>query len=117
MYSLGAVFFHMLTGEPPPAEGPGQSLIAEKVGQPFRRVLQRMLATNPDERPTTGAALMLQLDAGRRNEPLPTYPLLLTRNALTDLLREGHIGGEDLGEAERFLLEELGGVEAEEVLW
>ena len=115
VYSLGAVFFHMLTAEPPPAEGPGQSLIAERVGQPFRRVLQRMLATNPDERPTTGAALMLQLDAGRRNEPLPTYPLLLTRNALTDLYRDGHIGDEDLEEAKGFLLEELGGVEAEEV--
>ena len=116
VYSLGAVFFHMLSGSEPPPEGPGQSLIVEKVGQPFLRVLQRMLATNPDERPRTGAELMLQLDAGRRIEPLPTYPLLLTRNALTDLWREGHVDGEDIEEAERFLVEELGGEEAEEVL-
>ena len=116
VYSLGAVFFHMLSGVEPPPEGPGQSLVAEKIDPPFRRVLQRLLATDPDERPSTGADLMLQLDAGRRKEPLPTYPLLLTRNALSDLSKEGHIGREDIPEAEAFLLEELGGEEAEEVL-
>ena len=116
VYSLGVVLFRMLSGAEPPPEGPGQALITEKIGQPFRRVLQRMLATSPDERPSTGAELMLQLDAGRRVEPLPTYPLLLTRNAMTDLWREGHIGSDDIEEAERFLVEELGGEEAEEVL-
>ena len=116
VYSLGAVFFRMLSGAEPPPEGPGQSLITERIRPPFRRVLQRMLATDPDERPSTGAELMLQLDAGRRNEPLPTYPLLLTRNALTDLSRDGHIEGESLEAAAQFLLEELGGEEAEEVL-
>lgn len=116
VYSLGAVFFHLLSGVEPPPEGPGQSLIAEKINPPFRRVLQRMLATDPGERPSTGSELMLQLDAGRQNESLPTYPLLLTRNALTDLSRDGHIGRKDLNEAKGFLLEELGGEEAEEVL-
>ena len=115
VYSLGAVFFHMLSGTEPPPEGPGESLIAEKIGPPFRRVLQRMLAGSPGERPSTGSELMLLLDAGRRNEPLPTYPLLLTWNALADLFKEGHIDREDITDAERFLLEELGGEEAEEV--
>ena len=115
VYSLGVVYFQILAGEPPPPEGPGESLIATKIRPPFRRVLQQMLATNPDERPSTGADLMLQLDAGRRSEPLPTYPLLLTRNAFADLLKEGHIGDESLDEATRFLLEELGGDEVEEV--
>ena len=116
VYSLGAVFFHMLSRAEPPPEGPGQSLIAEKIDPPFRRVLQRMLATDPDERPSTGSELMRLLDVGRRSEPLPTYPLLLTWNALNDLSGEGHIDGEDLEEAERFLLEELGGEDADEVL-
>lgn len=116
VYSLGAVFFHMLSGVEPPPEGPGQSLVAEKIDPPFRRVLQRLLATEPNERPSTGSELMRQLDAGRWNEPLPTYPLLLTWNALTDLSREGHIDHEDVEEAKRFLLEELGGEEAEEIL-
>ena len=115
VYSLGAVFFHMLSGGEPPPEGPGPPLIAERIGPPFRRVLQRMLAMDPRERPSTGADLMLQLDAGRRSEPLPTYPLLLTRNAFADLSSEGYIGAESVEEAGRFLLEELGGEEAEEV--
>ena len=116
VYSLGAVFFRILSRAEPPPEGPGQSLIAKKIDPPFRRVLQRMLATDPADRPSTGSELMRLLDAGRRSEPLPTYPLLLTWNALNDLLRAGHIDREDLGQAEQFLLEELGGEEAEEVL-
>ena len=115
VYSLGAVFFHMLSGVEPPPEGPSQSLVAEKIVRPFRLAVQRMLATDPGERPSTGADLMQQLDAGRRKEPLPTYPLLLTWNALTDLSRDGYIGAESVEEAEPFLLEELGGETAEEV--
>lgn len=115
VYSLGVVFFQMLSGVEPPPEGPGESMIAEKIDPPLRRVVQRMLATDPSQRPSTGSELMLQLDMGRRSEPLPTYPLLLTWNALSDLLRDGHIGREDPEEAEQFLKEELGGEEAEEV--
>lgn len=116
VYSLGAVFFHMLSGAEPPPEGPVQSLIDERTDPPFRRMLRRMLALDPDARPTAGSELMQLLDAGRRNEPLPTYPLLLTWTALTDLSMEGHIGREDIEEARRFLLDELGGEQAEEVL-
>ena len=115
VYSLGVVYFHLLSGAAPPPEGPGQSLIAETIRPPFRRALQRMLAGSPDERPRTGADLMRQLDAGRRSEPLPTYPLSLTGNAFADLYQDGYIEGESLEEAARFLVEELGGEEAEEV--
>lgn len=115
VYSLGTVFYHMLSREEPPPEGPNEILIGEKIGQPFRRALLRMLANSPEDRPSTGAQLMLHLDAGRRYETLPTYPLFLTRNALRDLSNDGHIYGESVEEAERFLLQELGGNEVEEV--
>ena len=115
VYSLGAVFFHMLSEEEPPPEGPGASLIEDKISRPFRRILTRMLADRPEARPRTGAELMSLLDVTRRHEKLPTYPLVLTHNAIRDLVNAGHIGGKGLAEAEHFLLDELGGEEVEEV--
>ena len=115
IYSLGAVFFHMLSGEEPPPDGPGASLIEDRIPGPFRRVLLCMLADRPEARPRTGTELKSLLDVTRRHEKLPTYPLILTRNAIRDLLNAGHIRGEDLAEAEQFLLDELGGEEVEEV--
>ena len=115
VYSLGAVFFYMLSGEVPPPEGPTASLVQDRIQGPFRRVLSRMLADRPEERPRTGAELMSQLDVTRRHEKLPTYPVILTRNAIRDLLTAGHIGGDGVSEAKQFLLEEFGGEEVEEV--
>ena len=105
----------MLSGEEPPPEGPDGRLIDERIDPPFRRVLRGMLAEQPEERPSTGAQLMSHLDVIRRHEQLPTYPVLLTRNAFADLLNEGHIGSEDVQEAAEFLREELGGDEVAEV--
>ena len=115
VYSLGAVFFYMLSGEAPPPEGPTVSLVQDRVQGPFRRVLSRMLAGRPEERPRTGAELMSQLDVTRRHEKLPTYPVILTHNAIRDLLSAGHIGDDGVSEAKQFLLEEFGGEEVEEV--
>ena len=115
VYSLGAVFFHLLTGEEPPPEGPGMSLIEDRISRPFQRVLLRMLADRPEDRPRTGAELMSQLEVTRRHEKLPTYPLILTHNAIRDLLNMDPLGGEDPAEAGQFLLEELGGRDVEEV--
>ena len=115
VYSLGALFFVMLSGEAPPPDGPTKSLIQEKVQAPFRSVLLKMLADRPEERPPTGAELMAQLDVVRRNEKLPAYRVILTHNAIRDLLNTGRIGGEGISEAKRFLMEEFGGEEVEEV--
>ena len=115
VYSLGAVFFYILSGEAPPPEGPTAPLVQDRIQGPLRSVLSRMLADRPEERPRTGAELMLQLDVTRRHELLPTYPVILTHTAIRDLLNAGHIGGEGISEAKQFLLEEFGGEEVEEV--
>ena len=114
VYSLGAVFYRMLSGEEPPPEGPGVSLVEDRVRRPFRRVLSHMLSDRPEERPPAGAELMSLLEVTRRHETLPTYTLVLTYSAIRDLLNAGHVRGENLAEARRCLLEELGGAEAEE---
>ena len=72
-----------------------------------------MLADRPKDRPPAGAELMSLLEVTRRHETLPTYTLVLTRNAIRDLRNAGHVRGEDLAEVSRCLLEELGGAEAE----
>ena len=115
VFSLGAVFYYMLSGEDPPPEGPTPSLVQDKLEGQFRRVVSSMLAESPEKRPRTGTELMARLDVTRRHEKLPTYPVILTRNAIRDLLNAGHIGGDGLSEAKQFLLEELGGEEVEEV--
>ena len=42
VYSLGAVFYHMLSGEEPPPDGPEASLIQDNIQGPFQQVLLRM---------------------------------------------------------------------------
>ena len=44
VYSLGAVYYRMLSGEEPPPEGPGASLVEDRVPRPFRHALLHMLA-------------------------------------------------------------------------
>ena len=114
VYSLGAVYYRMLSGEEPPPEGPGASLVEDRVPRPFRRALLQMLADRAEDRPPASAELLAQLEVTRRHEKLPTYTLILTHNAIRDLLSAGYVGGEGLAEVGQCLLEELGGEEVEE---
>ena len=52
IYSLGAVFFHLLTRETPPADGPTPGMVADRVTGPvqLKSVLQRMLAASVQRR-------------------------------------------------------------------
>lgn len=89
IYSLGCTLYHMLTGEPPYPRGsmfekvinhhrpvpPDPSLKNPSVSAPLARVVQKMMASNPDERYASPDVLLQDLvqiaeSMGMR----PTYP-------------------------------------------
>lgn len=115
IYSLGAVFFHLLSGQIPPPEGPTPSMVDQHVnGPPLRTVLRRMLEENPETRLPKGE-LQAALDATRRLEVLPRHFLVMTRNAVRDVIAAGYSQTEDILRVSEAVLEDLGGNELEEV--
>ena len=116
IYSLGAVFFHLLSGREPPPEGPTPSIVDEHVNSPIpiRNVLKRMLAANPEER-LSGGDLLSALEVTRRHETLPTHFLKLTRTALRDIQSTGYSATDDFQSAKDALIGDLGGMELDEV--
>jgi uncharacterized RDD family membrane protein YckC len=94
MYSLGAAFFHLLTGRPP-YEGPTPiATITKHVTEPppgpdafgeappqVVRLLQRMLAKKPDDRFATYDDLLAAIDAARPRAV--TYAGVPTRAAVS----------------------------------
>ena len=117
VYSLGAVFFHILSGQEPPPEGPTPSMVDAYVDspRPLKNLLKKMLEPNPDERLSSGAELLAALDVTRRFETLPSYFLTLTRSATRDIISAGYSSSEDFQSLADVLLEDLGGMELEEV--
>lgn len=117
IYSLGAVFFHLLTGQEPPYEGPTPTLVDKHVTgpRPLRDILKRMLAVDPSDRPSSGAELVRALEVTRRLESLPRYSLILTRTAKRDVVSAGYSATEDTQEVADALAEDLGGMELDEV--
>lgn len=89
IYSLGCTMYHMLTGEPPYPKGtvfqkvmshhgptpPEARLKNPKVSAQLSRVIQKMMASNPDERYATPDALITDLVQIAESLGLsPTYP-------------------------------------------
>ena len=117
VYSLGAVFLHLMSGQAPPPEGPSPEMVDDLTNspRPLRNVLKRMLAKNPDERFSRGTELLSRLDITRRLEKLPRHFLILTRNATDDLISMGYSSTADFQDAADALIDDLGGTEADEV--
>ena len=93
IYSLGAIFYHMLSGQAPPPEGPTPDMIDE-IAMPIRlrTVLKKMLVDDPERRGYGGNQLVESLETiTRQIESLPKHYLVLTRNAENDLQKEGYI--------------------------
>ena len=117
IYSLGATFFHLLSRQEPPSEGPTPSMVDQYVTgpTPLKNVLKRMLAADPEDRPTSGSELLSALEITRRIETLPSHFLILTNNAIRDIVSAGYASSEDFQGASDVLLEDLGGMELDEV--
>lgn len=118
IYSLGAVFFHMLTGEAPPADGPTPVMVEERVSGPvqLKLVLKRMLAERPGERESSAARLQSSLETvTRQAEAIPRHGLILTRRAIRDICDQGYIATEDFSAAAEVVSANLGGSSHDEV--
>ena len=117
IYSLGAVFFYILSHREPPPEGPTPAMVDDFVSDPspIKNALKRMLDTHPDTRPRRGADLVSVLDVTRHHEELPQHLLLLTRSAVRDLKVAGYYRSDSFQEVVDALVEDLGGKEVDEV--
>ena len=115
IYSLGAIFYHMLSGQAPPPEGPTPDMIDE-IAMPIRlrTVLKKMLVDDPERRGYGGNQLVESLETiTRQIESLPKHYLVLTRNAVNGLQKEGYIT--DRSSARDVIKENLGATHQNEV--
>ena len=118
IYSLGAVFYHMLTGEAPPADGPTPAMVDDRVPGPvqLRLVLKRMLAHLPEDRENSAARLLSSLETlTRQVETIPRHGLILTRRAIREICDHGYISTEDFSAAAQVVTANLGGTSHDEI--
>ena len=117
IYSLGATFFHLLSGQEPPPEGPTPAMVDQFVNGPpqLKSVLKRMLAAEPKDRPASGSELLSALEITRRIETLPNHFLILTNSAIRDIVSAGYASTEDFQQAAEVVVDDLGGIELDEV--
>jgi len=117
IYSLGAVFFHLLSGQEPPIDGPTPDMVDPNVDAitPVKTILKRMLASAPEQRYDRGSSLLSALEVTRRLERLRVHYIELTQNAVRDLERAGYIPSLSLDAGQEALAEDLGGLESEEI--
>ena len=117
VYSLGATFYHLLSGQEPPPDGPTPDMVDRHVAErrPIQLMLKRMLSPYPEQRPSSGSDLLTALEAARRSESLPTYHLVLTHRARTDIVSSAYALNDDFESIAEAIRDELGGVGFEEV--
>jgi serine/threonine-protein kinase len=111
MFSLGCVFYHMLSRNAPLPDGITGSHITAlgRIPQSMRNLLARLLAPNPTERFEQMTQICRLLEQTRQFELLPEVYLLVTETARRDLFNLGHIARTSMEAACAFLLQELGG--------
>ena len=115
IYSLGAVFYRLLSNLEPPPEGPTPDLI-DGMNKPvqLQNVLKRMLEADPDRREYRGSSLVESLETiTRQVESLPCHYLILTNAAINSLEKEGYIADRD--SAGNIIQENLGATTQSEV--
>ena len=118
LFSLGAVYYHLLSGRTPPSEGPRPAAVGNYISDraDILRVLERLLSENPAERGYTGTELAAALEGiTRQFETLPKQYLILTNAAVRHLREQGRIKSDDRSEAAEVVKNNLGGMAFNEV--
>lgn len=117
IYSLGAVFYHLLSQQEPPPEGPNPEMVDGIISGsiPLKRLLKVMLAETPTDRPSGGIQLLSALEVARRFESLPTHFLVLTKSAIRDIEASAYGPAASFPDIEQIVLEDLGGQEFHEI--
>lgn len=106
LYSLGVLFYHVLTREEPPDEGLSPSIAdALDVHPNIRRLIKRMIDPEPGRRPGTALEVTRALrSAERQSIPPPKCVLVISRNARAQLIEHGA----DPSALEIWLVDQLG---------
>lgn len=117
MFSLGCVFYHMLSRNAPPPDGITQSHIDAlgRIPRSMKDLLGQMLAPAPADRLEQMTQLSRLLEQTRKFELLPEVSLLVTETARRDLFNLGRISRTSTEAACAFLLKELGDDDPKEV--
>ena len=121
LYSLGAVYYHLLSGRIPQPEGPRPTAVSNHISSrsvqvDILTILERLLSENPEERSYTGTELVAALEGiTRQFETLPKQYLILTDTAVRHLRDQGRIRSNDRNEAAEVITNNLGGMELNEV--
>lgn len=109
IYSLGCVFYHLLAGHAPHAEGPrDDELRALGVPSLIEGIIRRMVAAEPQDRFENVAQLCRQLEHTYKFTLVPQIHLLVTETARRNLFDQGFIRRSSVEAACAFLREELG---------
>lgn len=116
IYSLGAVIYHAISHKAPSAAGP---TIAEvetlSLPESLNKLLHHMLARDPHERIQRVHDFLRELDACELSESIPVAYLMITDQAINDLLKLGAIKNSDFREVRSQLIDILGGDNIDEL--
>lgn len=91
VYSLGVLFYQVLSGQSPPGEGPQPALADTLDALPhIRRLIKRMIDPDPARRPGTAIEVVRALrTAEQQSTPPPQCLLVVSRPARAHLIERG----------------------------
>ena len=117
IYSLGAVYFELLSGRTPRPEGPTLDDVQQHIQRrgPLIRLLSLMLAPDPSQRPTASLVASQVTELVRSLEDIPQYHLILTDRAIGQVADLGYSLTADFSGARAAIIEDLGGDQSDEV--
>lgn len=112
LYALGSVFYHLLSRQAPPPEGPTPELIRMlPIPVPVQKMIEQMIEIDWQQRPESALQLLRRLNAIQPAAPRPEVYLLVTETARRILFNAGYIPHTTHEDASRYLLKELEGDE------